>query len=251
MDKAQIWIICLFSLLLPFSVKLQAQHLNTKVEAILNIDEKEDNLIEITGGARNVTEEVYALRYELSVISSNKGENHSKNQQSGYFTLEGFQQKELSTTVTKVTEDKRIIILLLIYDEEDRLLGSRRKMISSGFEKKEENEVLSYKKPNEGIQLKGLIVENTKTKFGKDFYDFFGQQFRLNGMPENKIIYIEEKINFGRTTRIIVRIDQQLVFQFFAKPQLEYLKEMAKISLQRVNRYFEQEKKNDRLIKRY
>ena len=114
-----------------------------------------------------------------------------------------------------------------------------------------ENENLSYKKENEGIQLYGLVTETTKTKPGRDFYDFFYQKYQLSQNPENKIIEIDEMISFGRTTRIMVKIENQIIFQFFSRPKLDYLEEMAENALQRVNRYFQDLRKQKQQIMQY
>jgi hypothetical protein len=113
------------------------------------------------------------------------------------------------------------------------------------------NENLSYKKDNEGIQLYGLVTENTKTKPGKDFYDFFYQKYQLSQNPENKIIEIDEMISFGRTTKIMVKIENQIVFQFYSRPKLDYLEEMAGVALQRVNRYFQNLRRQKQQIMQY
>jgi hypothetical protein len=233
---------------------LFSQNFNSKVEAIINTNDNKNDILEVTGIAQNKTNVSYGLRYELSVITSNPdfSNNSSKNSQSGYFTLKPYETTSLSTTSVSINPQMQTIILLLIYDEEDKLLGTARKVYEASSETQSvKNENLSYKKENEGIQLYGMVTENTKTKPGKDFYDFFYQKYQLSQNPENKIIEIDEMISFGRTTKIMVKIENQTVFQFYSRPKLDYLEEMAGIALQRVNRYFQNLRTQKQQITQY
>ena len=242
--------VCIICLCMP--AFLCGQNFNSEVEAIINTNDNKNDILEVTGIAQNKTNVSYGLRYELSVITSNPkvSINSSKNSQSGFFTLEPYETSTLSTTSVSINPQMQTIILLLIYDEEDELLGTARKVYKA-LSQAAKNEELSYKKDNEGIQLYGLVTENTKTKPGKDFYDFFYQKYQLSQNPENKIIEIDEMISFGRTTKIMVKIENQIVFQFYSRPKLDYLEEMAGVALQRVNRYFQNLRRQKQQIMQY
>jgi len=231
--------------------EVSSQNFNSEVEAIINVDDAKDDILDIVGAATNKTEASYSLRYELSVITSGgNANNSSKNSQSGRFTLEPFETKNLSQTSVSVDPKGSTIILLLIYDEDDKLLGTDRKAYGSMEEQKDKNK-LSYQKPNEGIELTGMVTENIKTKPGKDFYDFFYQKYSLSPKKENKIIEVDEMISFGRTTKIMVKIEDKIIYQFYARPKLDYLKEQADMALKQVNRYFEYLKNRSESFTRY
>lgn len=224
-------------LILPLLIGVQTavpQNFNSEVEAVIVTNDTKDDLLEITGIAKNLTEGSHSLRYELSVITSSSG-NSSKNAQSGRFALGPFETKKLSTTAVSVSPTTKTIILLLLYDQDDLVVGTDRIV----YNDKEAEKKLSFKKPNEGIILRGMVTEDTKTKPGKDFYDFFYQKYSLGPTQGNKIINIKEEISFGRTTRLSVEVDDKVVYQFFAKPKLDYLENQADIALKQVNRYFE------------
>ena len=244
--------VCIICLYMP--AVFYSQNFNSEVEAIINTNDNKNDILEVTGIAQNKTNVSYGLRYELSVITSNPQltNNSSKNSQSGFFTLDPYQTNKLSSISVSVDPRMQTIILLLIYNEDDKLLGTARKVYKASSQiQSTQKENLSYKKENEGIQLYGLVTESTKTKPGKDFYDFFYQKYQLSQNPENKIIEIDEMISFGRTTRIMVKIENQIIFQFFSRPKLDYLEEMAGIALQRVNRYFQELRKQKQQITQY
>jgi uncharacterized protein (UPF0333 family) len=228
-----------------------AQNFNSEVAAVINTNDAKDDILEIVGTATNKTEGNFSLRYELSVITSGgNNSNSSKNSQSGRFTLEPFETKNLSQTSVSVNPNNRTIILLLIYDEDDNVVGTDRKVYDQDEQEKVEGE-MSFKKENEGIQLLGMVTENIKTKPGKDFYDFFYQKYSLSPNQGNKIIQIDEMISFGRTTRIMVKVEDRVVFQFFARPKLDFLQEQADEALKQVNRYFEYLKNRTENITQY
>lgn len=230
--------------------QLHAQNFNSKVEAIINTNDSKDDMLDIIGTATNKTEENFSLRYELSVITSDAANNSSKNSQSGRFTLEPFETKNLSQTSVSISPTGQTIILLVLFDVEDKVVGTDR-IVYNEADKEKEEEKMSYQQPNEGIQLTGMVTDRTKTKPGKDFYDFFYQKYSLSPNQGNKIIEINEMISFGRTTRIMLKIDDQIVYQFFARPKLDFLKEQADAALRQVNRYFEYLKNRSESISQY
>ncbi len=230
-----------------------SQNFNSQVEAIINTGENTNEVTELIASAKNLTETNFSLKYEFSVISTSSTNNSSKSVQSGRFTLEPFQSKNLATTTIGISPSQNKVVLLIIYNDEDEVMGTKRLVFddkeTSDLKKEEAN--VSYKRKNEGLNLKGMVTESTKTKPGKDFYDFFSQKYRLSSSQGDQIIHIDEMISFGRTTKIIVKIEDKIIFQFFARPKLDYLEEKADEALRQVNRYFEYIKNRDMSINQY
>lgn len=224
-----------------------SQNFNSEVVAGITVNDSKNDILDIIGTAKNITETSFSLRYELSVISSDKpGNNSSKNSQSGRFTLEPFETKNLSKTSVSINPQIRTIILLVIYDQDDKVVGTDRLVYDPKAEEKAE-ENISYQKPNEGIELTGMVTNRTKTKPGKDFYDFFYQKYSMSPNQGNKIIEIDEMISFGRTTKIMVKIDRRTIYEFQARPKLDFLKQQADVALKQVSRYFEYLKNRNEL----
>ncbi|MDR6300603.1 CsgE family curli-type amyloid fiber assembly protein [Mesonia maritima] len=240
--------------LLPVSA--MAQYYNKDVEGKLKI-ENNDDYLNVVGVASNKTDVNQSLRYELSVIKTSNGGNHSKNAQSGRFTLEPNGFKELSQTTINLDSDNKVIVLLLIYDLEDNLLGKDRYVINGEDEEEPSDEdIKSYDNEEEeekpdGIVLRGIVTQDTKTKAGNDFFNYFYSAYRNNSINSEKIIDIQEQFNLGRSTKIQIKVDNELVFQFFAQPKDEYLKSMVDVSIRRVSRYLEQLKRDAETIKKY
>ncbi|MFD2565165.1 CsgE family curli-type amyloid fiber assembly protein [Aquimarina rubra] len=223
------------------------QFTNTEVIAKIKT-ERIDDIVSVSAEATNATEVYKSLRYVFSVFRSDTKNNISKNNQEGRFTLEANEQKSLATTTVGIDESDKIIILLLIYEEET-IVGKDRITFNEVTKKKEEEE--EERVEDDGIELKGIVVEETKTKPGKDFYEFFYNSYTLNRINGSKIVGVYETLSFGRSTIIQVKIEDKVIHEFLGKPDIEYLEQMSKISIRRVYKYFKDLKKQKKDIFQY
>ncbi|MDH7444629.1 curli-like amyloid fiber formation chaperone CsgH [Aquimarina sp. 2201CG14-23] len=232
----------LFILLFLIFQFSNAQFTNTEVVAKIKT-ERIDDIVSITAEATNTTEVYKSLKYTFSVFRTDPSKNVSKNNQEGRFTLEANEQKILSTTSIGIDESDKIVVLLLIYEEET-IVGKDRLAFNEESEK-DTSEV--EESSNDGIELKGIVIEETKTKPGKDFYEFFYNSYTLNRINGSKIVGVYEKLSFGRSTIIQVKIEDKLIHEFLGKPDIEYLERMSKLAIRRVYKYFKDLKnqKND------
>lgn len=245
-----------FACILCFPLLSISQIYNTDVSAAIDLEVQDNSIIKITGSAHNKTEISKSLRYVLSVIKSGKNENTNK--QEGRFVLEPGVKKNLSNTSINVNEKDRTIILLLVYENE-KIIGKDRKVLN-GIEG-EDDEVKNLLKSSgyedvkkteeDGFILKGVVIEDTKTKAGNDFYDMFYSSYLTNNINGEKIVKIEERLAIGNTTQINVLVGDEVVVRFFVNPRTQYLKSMADNSIYRVNAYFQRMKDTKDQITRY
>lgn len=246
-----------------FVNRVSSQVYNTQVEAKINMQQYGD-IIKITGSALNKTSSSQSLRYILSVIKNNSSNsNNSKNDQSGRFVLDLGEKKNLSTTTINSNEKDRIIILLLVYDENDKLLGMDRNVINGTAEdekledaENEQKEKLVNASPDatqkeaDGIVLRGIVIEETKTKPGRDFYKMFYSLYSANNVNGDEIVTVKEVLAINNNTKIEIFVATEKVVEFFIRPQEEYLKTMSELSIKRVYWYL-QKYKQDKNIKKY
>ncbi|KAA1246706.1 CsgE family curli-type amyloid fiber assembly protein [Aquimarina sp. RZ0] len=233
-------LIAVFVLFFQFS---NGQFTNKEVVAKIKT-ERIDNVVSVIAEATNTTEVHKSLRYTLSVFRTSKDNNLQKNNQEGRFTLEANEQKKLATTSIRFAETDKIIILLLVY-EEDKIVGKDRLAFNEATKKEVVKE--DDNTADDGITLRGIVIEETKTKPGKDFYEFFYNSYTLNRINGNKIVGVYEKLSFGRSTIVQVKIEDNVIHEFLGKPDLEYLEQMSKISIRKVYKYFkdQENQKND------
>ena len=100
--------------------------------------------------------------------------------------------------------------------------------------------------------MDGLVVENTLTKAGRDFYKYFYSEYYNRGIQTKKNIVIEEVPGRMRSTRISVKIDDRVVWQFFSQPKKSFLQSMAITALDRCIAHLQQlQQQKDNTLTRY
>ena len=252
----------LFMVLLP-SISL-SQMYNTQVAAKINM-EQYGNTYNITGSSVNKTASNQSLRYVLSVIKNgSNNSNTSKNDQSGRFILEIGEKKNLSSTTINVEDNDRVIVLLLVYDEEDTPLGMDRMVINGteedlALEKRDSIERTKAVNPSpdatfkadDGIMLKGIVTEDTKTKPGRDFYKMFYSLYSANNINGDEIVTIKEELSLNNNTKIVILVANETVLEFFVRPQNDYLKAMSDFAIKKVYWYLQKYKENKNIQKYY
>ncbi len=89
------------------------------------------------------------------------------------------------------------------------------------------------------IEIDGLLVNNTKTKNGNDFYEFFFRDWVAPVNAHNYTIYISEKPYRVTTTMIEIKINETIVFQSFLQPRIDIIELIAQQSIARTRVYLE------------
>ena len=275
MKKFRLLLLVLFS----FQNSL-AQITNTEMVAELKV-ETSDRVSSVIARALNRTDLYYNLRYVFSIIKFDKNYEASKlslkdflstddigdktledfiksndaakyttkESAEDFFSLDPYQSKDLFKISLETAIENKIIVLLLIYDEEDNIIGRSRVIFNEDLEEKETNteEFL----PRDNLELTGLVVEETLTKNGRDFYDQFYFYYSYNEVKGDEVVVIDEMFTFRTRTKIIVKIGDEEIISFFGSSNDEFNDEMAKVAVQKVYQYFENKKKEKSYITRY
>lgn len=250
-----------FAIIVFSSLKSFGQY-NTEVEAKIQVSQNDEH-VTINGTAFNKTEISQSLIYKLTVFKTDTEGNKSKNEQSGRFILNSNEKKELSTVAVNTTSKTRTIILLLIYNLDDKIIGKDRIVLNDSKDdlqvKKEIIAKVNAEKEKEdidtrnrdGIELKGIVVEETKTKPGRDFYKLFYDLYSRNSINGNKVVTVKEILAIGRNTKIEVLVGDVKVFTFFVRPSTDYLTKMNDYAIIKVYKHFKNSEKESKIIKRY
>lgn len=235
-----------FILLFANMQTISSQTVYKEVKAKIEVEEVE-NILSVTGTAENLKAVYKNISFKLSVFKKNKSnDNKSSNMQDGRITLEPINKVILSKTQINRGKDDQIIVLLLIYDENNVIIGKDRVVFGQ-----EEEPKVSVLKPNDGLEMIGIVSNETKTKLGNDFYDFFYSEFSKLKINSNKIIYVQEELTFGRTTKITVNIDGEIIEEFIARPEEDFLKYMSQTASSKVFKYFKNIEKQNKSIMQY
>ena len=87
------------------------------------------------------------------------------------------------------------------------------------------------------VEIEGLIVDETRTKIGRDFYDIFYNKWTANA--KDFTITISEKPMPRLGALVSIKINDMDVFRDFVQPRWEAIEERAIAGIQRVKSYLE------------
>ena len=89
------------------------------------------------------------------------------------------------------------------------------------------------------IEIDGLIIDETKTKAGRDFYELFYNNWLAPQKAKDYTIYIAEEPARGRSTIIRVSINDQIVFRRFLQSRFDVIEELSRNALRAAARQLE------------
>jgi curli production assembly/transport component CsgE len=91
-----------------------------------------------------------------------------------------------------------------------------------------------------GLEIDGLIVDETRTRIGSDFYDLFYTNWEAPLQAHNFTIVITEQPVPQMGTRITLRVNDQDVAQFMLQPRYEIIEQYAQQSVQFLRQHLEE-----------
>lgn len=212
------FLVLIFSLFLtPFAMAQE----NDKVTAKIETSNIEGSLA-IKAIAQNLTDVHQSLNYIFLAVKKDASKNMSSSKQQNKFTLLPKESKSLSEINLKVNKDDALKVYLFIKDEktEKVIAKDSLEMNAQSFKKD-----ISYEKTSneENMLLKGLILNETKTRVGDEFYSKFYKLLMMNGIQFNFRIRVAELPSTGTNTQIQIFADDENILSFIAKPDDDYL----------------------------
>lgn len=174
------------------------------------------------------------LNYLLVSIKKGVGGNLSNNKQSGKFSVNPGETKKLSEINVNLDEKDALKAFLFIRDEQTQKLIAKDSLeINHDFFSKKAEKV----EKEEAFELKGLTIDETKTKVGKDFYDLFYIQYSQLPDKSHSAVKITELPTRGTSGQINIEIDDKVIYSFVTNPSEDFLKEQLKNALWYIKEY--------------
>ena len=90
------------------------------------------------------------------------------------------------------------------------------------------------------LEIDGLILDETRSKIARDFYDIFYKKWVAPKNASNFTILIKELPSRGRGAQIVILINDNELFQRFIPPQLETIEQVANYAIRRVRNQLQQ-----------
>jgi len=196
-----------------------------------------DGLIDINGIVEN-RDKIHIVDYNfnLVVLKLDASGNYLKNAQSGEFSLKPNERKNLAT-LKIVIKDSDELKLYFFIRKDLKLIAKDTAIVVSNIKKLETKPIIE-----EDIEIVGLVVEDLITKLGRDFYDFFYQEYSSRGSKYPFVINIIEKPLLGISSEITIDVDDRIIYKVMTRPNEEYLQATAHQAILAIDDYSEKRK---------
>lgn len=106
----------------------------------------------------------------------------------------------------------------------------------------------SDKQRDPEMEIDGLIISETLTKIGVDFYDLFYQRWRAPPSASGYEIRIEELPAPGFGTLIVVKVNENTVFQRVLQPRFDQLEASAELAVALTQRHVKDQQRLNRQL---
>ncbi|WP_255814105.1 curli production assembly/transport protein CsgE [Chryseobacterium sp. MA9] len=218
-----------FSFLSVWTYGQEDKKINARIESSLL-----ENQVILKAIVMNNTPVYKELNYLLVSIKKGNGGNLSNNQQNGKFSVNPNEVKILSEISVNLESKDALKAFLYIRDEETQKLVAKDSLeLNSDLFKKKTAKV----EEDAAYELRGLTIDETKTKVGKDFYDLFYMQYSQLPDKSSSAVTITELPLRGTSGQINIQIEDKIIYSFMTNPAEDYLKEQLVYSLKYIKEF--------------
>jgi curli production assembly/transport component CsgE len=81
------------------------------------------------------------------------------------------------------------------------------------------------------LEIDGLLIDETKTKSGRDFFDIFYMNWQAPQNARNYSIFVRENPYRLMTTQIEVKLNETTVFRSFLQPRADIIEQQAEYAV--------------------
>ncbi len=85
--------------------------------------------------------------------------------------------------------------------------------------------------PVDVLEIDGLIIDETRSKIARDFYDLFYKKWIAPQGAKNFSIYIREEPSRGRGAQVSLTLNEQKIFQNFVPPRYDALENVVNFAI--------------------
>ena len=93
---------------------------------------------------------------------------------------------------------------------------------------------------SDNIEIDGLIIDQTLTKIGHEFYEYFYTQWEAPEKIRDYTIFITEKITMLSTSQIWIDVNDMTIYQQLLKPRSEEIEKAVKIAIRTTLQFLHQ-----------
>jgi curli production assembly/transport component CsgE len=197
----------------------------------------------------NQTPKILPITFELSVKKT--GKNHSTNSQKGGFEAMPNEPITLSKNTINLEKNEQCEIHLRVFHQDQMIAEELLENVKNNDHKalppqssKHPNSNRTRTPPSPSSQhsiqmeeIDGLLINKTRTKHGKDFYDLFFRQWEIPQGVHGIMMTIEEKPGRGRGSMIVFHINNRQIMTKWIQPNRSLLEQIASNSVAQLRYY--------------
>ena len=210
------------------------------VMAWITRDTLPDGRVAFLAQARPTSDDVAAAEfdYEFSVRINGRSAANAE-VQAGSFTLAADATTAFAVTRLRLGPADSVSVRLLVVDADGSIAAdvarvgepARRRVATSPTVIEAPGpptpRPLPRPSPAPELEIDGLIIDETRTKLGRDFYDLFYGKWAPPVDVSDYGITLTESPARGRTVRLTVEVDGEPVFRQMLQPRLDLLEASA------------------------
>lgn len=139
--------------------------------------------------------------------------------------------------IIAIRKEKRANVDSLRKQEQLTQLRELVAEIASNQKKKQKEEP----EPTPGLEINGLIIDETRSKMGKDFFDVFYQTWVAPENARNFTITIQERPMPSLGTIVNVKVNDRNTFQTRLQPKYELIQQYGRQAVLYTHQYLKQQ----------
>ena len=194
----------------------------------------EGNELVLTAQAQNTTANELIINYDFILSGTDNNNNAVSNNQDGQAKIGTEENKTLVSVRIALEGLKEFEAVLLLYYEDilmdaDTLAYSAEKQQQEPEEQFEEDisQEVDYEGQESGFEFGGFVIDNTRTRAGRELYDLFYSKWEAPAGAGDFFIKLEEFPGRGRITRLVAWLDDDKIVEANLQPNYDYLEELA------------------------
>ena len=113
---------------------------------------------------------------------------------------------------------------------------------------KKQEEAKAKESTGYNLEIDGLIIDETKTKIGRDFYDIFYTNWQRPRNINGFTVYIREMATPSSGSWVWVVVDENIVYQTMLRPRYDVIEEAARYSVTAAQQYLLQYSQDQRQL---
>ncbi|MCW9707166.1 CsgE family curli-type amyloid fiber assembly protein [Fodinibius salsisoli] len=128
-------------------------------------------------------------------------------------------------------------------ESKEKQLEQFRSAFKSLVNKEKQNQEQSETSPQQDptLELGGFVLDETRSKMGRDFYNLFYQHWEAPQNASNFTITISEQPTIGRGSQVTIKLDYNQIFSARLQPRYEYIETLSKQAVARSQQAVQQQ----------